>query len=167
MSNKEQQMPKFFKSISIFSKDEKMDQIILHNLKNKIQFIPDKKKWINGIITPEGVFLPCQYGSHEGLKNYLIRLLKLSSNRYPYKKEDFVNFEQKFISLRDSNQPPHYDPVSFGGRTMTAYQKLILHEWAVAKKWQNHWRLKQQGYIEINNHLIFDINLQIKPLKED
>lgn len=155
----------FFKSVNIFEKDPVMTEYIKYCLKNKKQLIEDRKKWINGLMTPEGIFIPCNYGCHSNLREYLMRTLKLSKSPYPYAPEDVADFEDKHVNFNDCNYPPYNAPIVYRGENLTPHQKLSIYEWAKVSMIKNY-EIKTKGYYSMGPTMIIDNNFQVKK-KED
>lgn len=151
----------FFQTISIHSSDEKVVSYILDCLKNKVQMVPDKNKWVNGLMTPEGVFLPCDYGVHSNLREFLMRYRKLSESPYPYAPEDVKKFEDTHVNFNDCNWPPYNSPITFRGDKLTPYQKLSIHEWA-KENMKNNYQIKQKGYYDMGPDWIIDDRFEVK-----
>ena len=156
---------KMCSEFTFFNTNEKLETLIKHCIENKIQLLKNHKDWINGYITPEGIFIPCNYGCHELLREYLMRIIYNIKYDDLEKPDNVLKFENLHVKLNDSSMPPHFAPIKFRGETLTAYQKLSIHEWAKAHKWENHYEMKEKGHYRLGPDFIIDQNLQVKKEK--
>lgn len=136
------------------------DQKILEYDKTSTNFLTLRNAK-NGYISPNGVFYPCGYASHEQLREYLQLVFNFKQTEVHPVDQNRL-FENTFVKL--TNPPKgyrqHCPPIMFWGEAMTARQKYYLGEWAKTN-WKKSFFMKD-GFYEISDKYIIDENRNVK-----
>lgn len=113
----------------------------------------------SGWLSPNGMFFPCEWASHERTREFLCRLFKIGIDEKEMARTEL--FEKTWVKFQEYSPSNYYDlrPQCPSTHQFTPKQKVFLADW-----YKVHYKavLKEKGSIVINWKFCIDDTYNIR-----